>query len=158
MNKLTAKHFDARLKQANLASESDIANFKKKRELGNKLLSFDKRINSNKTKHVLVENKLNELKKFIFLSRKYWIFYLDRICFTSNDGSQNTFFLSTNTWHFRIKGDKGVDCVLSLKTNGVYSYKLEPLSNAFWQCMKLCGYGIGKNFDKVPLAVEKKII
>ena len=22
--------------------------------------------------------------------------------------------------------------------------------------MKLCGYGIGKNFDKVPLAVEKK--
>ena len=66
MNKLTAKNFDARLKQANLASKSDIANFKKKRELDNELLSFDKRINSNKTKHVLVENKLNELKKLYF--------------------------------------------------------------------------------------------
>ena len=71
MYKLTAKSFDARLKQANLASKSDIANFKKNRELDNKLLSFDKRINSNKTKHVLAENKLNELKKIILLSRKY---------------------------------------------------------------------------------------
>ena len=71
MYKLTAKSFDARLKQANLASKSDIANFKKNRELDNKLLSFDKRINSNKTKHVLGENKLNELKKIILLSRKY---------------------------------------------------------------------------------------
>ena len=66
MNKLTAKNFDARLKLANLASKSDIANFKKKRELDNELLSFDKRINSNKTKHALVENKLNELKKLYF--------------------------------------------------------------------------------------------
>ena len=66
MNKLTAKNFDARLKLANLTSKSDIANFKKKRELDNELLSFDKRINSNKTKHVLVENKLNELKKLYF--------------------------------------------------------------------------------------------
>ena len=28
------------------------------------------------------------------------------------------------------------------------------LSGSAWNC----GYGIGKNFDKVPLAVEKKII
>ena len=50
-----------RLKQANLARESDIANFVKKTDFDNKLLGFSKRINLNKRKHVLVENKLNDL-------------------------------------------------------------------------------------------------
>ena len=36
----------------------------------NKLLSFNKRINSNKTKHVLVENELNESKKVEAISTK----------------------------------------------------------------------------------------
>ena len=65
--------------------------------------------------------------------------------------------LSTNTWSFRIKGDKGVDSVLSLKTHGVYKSKLQPLNNAFRQGTKLSGYGIGINFDKVTLAVEKEL-
>ena len=60
---LTADNFTARLKQANLASRNDIANFVKKIDFDNKLLSFNKRINSYKTKHVLVENELNELSK-----------------------------------------------------------------------------------------------
>ena len=54
LNKLTAENFDARLKQENLASKSDITNFAKKREIDNILLSFDKRINSNKTKNLMV--------------------------------------------------------------------------------------------------------
>ena len=64
--KLTAGNFTARLKQANLASKNYIANFIKKTDFDNKLLSFNKRITSYKTKHVLVvlvENKLNELSK-----------------------------------------------------------------------------------------------
>ena len=32
-------------------------------DFANKLLSFNKTINSNKTKHVLIENELNELSK-----------------------------------------------------------------------------------------------
>ena len=60
-NKLTAGNFAARLKQANLATESDIANFVKKTDFDNKLLGFNKVINSNKTKYVFVENKLNKL-------------------------------------------------------------------------------------------------
>ena len=55
-NKFTAETFAARLKQANLASKSDIFNFVNKTDFDNKLLNFNKRINSNKTKHVLVEN------------------------------------------------------------------------------------------------------
>ena len=39
-------------------------------DFDNKLLSFNKRINSNKTKHVLVENELNESKKVEAISTK----------------------------------------------------------------------------------------
>ena len=40
-----------------------MANFVNKTDFDNKLLGFNKRINSNKTKHVLVENELNKLLK-----------------------------------------------------------------------------------------------
>ena len=49
-NKLTAEDFAARLAQANLIA---------KRDFYNKLKSLNRKIISNKTKHVLVENKLN---------------------------------------------------------------------------------------------------
>ena len=60
-NRLSADNFIARLKQGNLASNID--NFIKKADFDNKLLSFNKSINLNKTKHALVENELNELSK-----------------------------------------------------------------------------------------------
>ena len=73
--KFTAEVFAAKLKQGNLASKSDIANFVNKIDFDNKLLSFNKRINSNKTKHVLVKNKLNELsKKVKAISAKIIVF------------------------------------------------------------------------------------
>ena len=62
-NKLTADDFAGRLKKANLASKNDIPNFVNKTDFGNRLLSFNNRINPNKTKHVLVETGLNELSK-----------------------------------------------------------------------------------------------
>ena len=74
--KLTAKNFEARLKQANLVNKSDF---------DNKLTSFNKRITSHKTKHLQVQKKLNSL------ITKDYSFFLSRIYFTSNDGSQNTF-------------------------------------------------------------------
>ena len=55
-NKLAAENVTARLAQANLASKNDIANFVKKTD-------FDKNVTSNKIKHVLVENELNELSE-----------------------------------------------------------------------------------------------
>ena len=64
-NKLTAEHFTARLAQANFASKSDIINFVKKTDFHDKLKKFNKNITSNKTKHVLVENELNELSEEI---------------------------------------------------------------------------------------------
>ena len=52
---LQTENFAARLAQANLVT---------KRDFGTKLISFDKIINSNKTKHALIENELKELQAF----------------------------------------------------------------------------------------------
>ena len=47
-NKLKANNLTVTLKQVKLASENDFANFVNKTDFNNKLLSFNKRINSNK--------------------------------------------------------------------------------------------------------------
>ena len=73
-NKLTVENFTARLKQAKLARKSDIAYFVKKFDK----LKKNKKINSNKTKHVLVENDFKKLQTFdpsLFISQSY--FYND---------------------------------------------------------------------------------
>ena len=57
------ENFAARLKQANLASKSDIANFVNKLDFDNKLWGFNKKINSNETKNVLVENELSKISE-----------------------------------------------------------------------------------------------
>ena len=56
-NKLTAENFAARLAQANLASKSDIANFVKKTDFDDKLKNLNKKVTSNKSKHLLIENE-----------------------------------------------------------------------------------------------------
>ena len=60
-NKLTSENFSARLAPANLASKNDIPNFVKMTDFDDKLKNLNKNVTSNKTKHVLVENELNEL-------------------------------------------------------------------------------------------------
>ena len=55
LNRLTTENFNARLAQANLTTKSDF---------DAKLQSLSKRITSNKTKHLLVENELKKLKTF----------------------------------------------------------------------------------------------
>ena len=58
----------------------------------NKLSGSNRKINSTKTKHKLVENVLNELwEKVKLLLIKGYSFLLGRIYFTINDGSQNMF-------------------------------------------------------------------
>ena len=53
-NKLTAKHSCAKLKQANLVTKTDF---------DDKLKNLNQKINSNKTKHLLVENELKKLQR-----------------------------------------------------------------------------------------------
>ena len=62
-NKLTSANFAARLAQGNLASKNDIAVLVKKTDFDKKLKNLNKNVTSNNTRHILVENELNELSK-----------------------------------------------------------------------------------------------
>ena len=137
-NKLTAESFAARLKQANLVTKTDF---------DNKLTSSNRRITPNKTKNLEVQKKLNNL------ITKDYNFFLGRIYFTSNGGSQNTFVyqLALNTLELTI----ATDSVISWKLNGVFNFKLKPLFTVFFNSIKLSKYRTRIKFDKDPLAVER---
>ena len=102
-----------------------------------------------KIKYLEIQKKLNSL------ITKDYNFFLGRIYFTSNDGSQNTFVYQPTLDTLELKKDKGTDYVLSWKSNGVYNSKLKPLYTAFLHSIKLSGYKMGIKFDKDPLAVEQ---
>ena len=123
-NKLTTENFTARLKQANFVTKTDF---------DKKIISFNRKITSNKTNYLEVQKKLNSL-----IINDY-IFFLGRIYFTSNDGSQNKFLYQTTLDTLELKKDKGIDYVLSSKSNGVYNSKLNPLYTAFLHSIKLSG-------------------
>ena len=53
--------------QANLSSKNGIPIFVKKTDFDDKLKNLTRNVTLNKTKHVLVENKLNETSKKSFL-------------------------------------------------------------------------------------------
>ena len=69
-NKLTTENFKERLKQANLVSKTDF---------DNKLISFNRKTTSNKTKYLEVQKKLYSL------TTKDDHFFLGRTYFISND-------------------------------------------------------------------------
>ena len=56
-------NFAPRLARTNLASKNYITDFLKKTDFDDNLKKLNKKITSNKTKHVLVENKLNKPSK-----------------------------------------------------------------------------------------------
>ena len=120
-----------------------------KTDFDSKLTSFNRRITSNKTKHLEFQKKLNSL------ITKYDIFFLGRHCFTSNDGSQSTFVYQATLVVLELKKDKGTDYLLSWKSKRVFNSKLKPLYIAFLNNIKLSEWRMGIKFDKDPLAVEQ---
>ena len=60
--KLTAENFTARLKQAILANKGDIADFVINTDFDNKPKKLNKKVTSNKSKHLLVENEFKTLQ------------------------------------------------------------------------------------------------
>ena len=73
--------------------------------------------------------------------------------FRSNDESQNTFVYQPTLETLELRIEKGTDYLLSLKSNGVYNSKHEPLYTAFLHSIKRSGYKMVIKFDKDPLAV-----
>ena len=89
-----------------------------KTDFDDKLTSFNKRISSNKTKHLEVQKKLN------ILITKDNTFFLGRIYFTSNDGSQNAFVYQPAINALELKKEKVTDYVFNWKLKGVLNSKL----------------------------------
>ena len=61
------KNLTETLKEAKLAAKSDIANFVKEIDFDEKLRNVNKKVTLNKSKHLLVENELNELSEKVKL-------------------------------------------------------------------------------------------
>ena len=81
--------------QANLASKSDIAALVRKTDFDDKLKNLNKKVTSNKTKHVEAEKKITDLtNKVAEISEKGYDFLLGRMYFTGNDGYQNFLVIS----------------------------------------------------------------
>ena len=95
LNKSTAENFAARLTQTNSVSKTDF---------DNKLISFNRKVTSNKRKYLEVLIKLNNL------TTKYYNFLLGRMYFTSNDGSQITFVNQPTLDTLELKKEKDTDC------------------------------------------------
>ena len=61
------KNLTETLKEAKLATKSDIEKKKKEIDFDEKLRNVNKKVTLNKSKHLLVENELNELSEKVKL-------------------------------------------------------------------------------------------
>ena len=59
--KLIAENFTARLKQANLATKDDIADFVKTKSFDDKLKKWNKKVTFYKSKHLLIKSEFKKL-------------------------------------------------------------------------------------------------
>ena len=139
-NKLTAENFTVGLKQAHLAAKTDF---------DNKLTSFNKRIASNKSKHLEVQNKLDSL------ITKGYNFFLGRIYFTSNDEPQNMFVYQPIFSVLELKIDKDTEYIIGWKSKGVCNSKFISLHGAFLPKVKFFGNKIGIQFNNASLVIEQ---
>ena len=133
------RKFAATLKQANLVNKTDF---------DNELRSFNKQITSNKTKHLEIQKKINNLIKndyHFFQGRIYFKIMMDF----------KTFFYQPIFDTLQLKKGKVIDYVLSWKSKGVYNSELKPSYAAFLHRIKLSGHRIGTKFDNDPSAVEQ---
>ena len=139
-NKFTGETSAARLIQANLVSKADYYQ--------NKLISFNRKMTSNKTKY------LGSSKKLDIATAKDYHFFLEKMYFTNNNGSQNTFVYQSAL--DTLKSKKLKELVMFLDGNQ-RQYVILNLSHYifFLPRLNFSGYRTGIKFDKDPLAVEQ---
>ena len=102
-NKLTAHVFNARLAQANLITKIDF---------DSKLSNLSRKITSNKSRHLLIEDKLNKLKAFDLS------YFIDKSHF-DEDGTQNYLVFQPLIRYFKVNMITNTDYVLSWKFKGL---------------------------------------
>ena len=109
-SKLTKDVFNARLAQANLITKTDF---------DAKLLSLNRKITQNKTKHLLVENELNKLKTFdssYFIGKSHF----------AEDSTQNYLVFQPIIMYFKVDTITNTDYVSSWKSKGLSAESIKP--------------------------------
>ena len=109
-NKLAADVFNARLVQANLITKTDF---------DAKLLTLNRKITQNKTKHLLVENELNKLKTFdssYFIGKSHF----------EEDGTQNYLVFQPIVRYFKVNTITNTDYVSSWKSQELSAESIKP--------------------------------
>ena len=137
-NKLTAENVNEKLEKADLVSKNDF---------DNKLISFNKKITSNKIKCLEVPKILNSLT-----TKDYKLFlicriYISDMYFINDDGSQYMFVYQPTLDTLELEKDNGSDYVLSWKSKGVYTSNIKPLYTVFFHSIKLYGCRMGIELD-----------
>ena len=112
-NKLAADTFNARLAQANLITKTDF---------DPKLSNLNKEITSNKTKHLLLENELNQLKTF---DSSY---FFGKSLF-EEDGTQNYLVFQPLNQYFKLITN--TLSILSWKSKGLSTENIDPPNTSF---------------------------
>ena len=111
-NKLAVDVFNARIAQTNSITKTDF---------DAKLLSLNKKITQNKTKHLLVENELNKLKTFdsgYFIGKSHF----------EEDGTQN--YLVFQPMYRYFKMITNTDYISSQKSKGLSSESFKAISTS----------------------------
>ena len=114
-NKLTAEYFATRLAQADLACKNDIAALVKKTDFDDNLKNWDKKVSSNKSKHLLVENEVKALQTFdssLFIGQSYFF----------NDGAQ--LYLIFQPLYYTLKRLGNTEKIVLWKSKGLSTEKL----------------------------------
>ena len=114
-NNLAAAVFDIRLKRASLVAKTDF---------DDKLKILNQKINSNKTKNLLVENALKKLKTFDS------IYFRDESHF-KEDGTQNYLVFQPMYRYFkRVIGVGSGDCIYFWKSKGLSDKNITALNTS----------------------------
>ena len=98
-NKLATNIFNARIAQTNVISKTDF---------DSKLSNLNRKISTNKTKHLLIENELNKLKTF------HLSYFIDKSHF-EEDGTQNYLVFQPIIRYFKVNTITNTDYVSSWK-------------------------------------------
>ena len=111
-NKLAADVFNLRLAQAKLITKT---------EFDSKLSNLNRKITSNKTKHLLVENELSKLKTFdssYFIGKSHF----------DEDGTQNYLVFQTLNKYFKLITN--TSSILSWQSKGLSTENIDPLTTS----------------------------
>ena len=109
-NKLAADVFNARIAQANLITKADF---------DDKLSNLNRNITVEKSKHLLVENKLKKVKTFD------WNYFIGKIHF-EEDGTQNYLVFQPIVRYFKVNTITNTDYVSSWKSKGLSAETIKP--------------------------------